>query len=67
MFYCSKEDGDKDLELQQAITDGGSNIKSDGDHAHDPFPLSEREDGKAVNPLRGKDDLESPSTDDSPR
>lgn len=49
----SKEDGNKDLQLRQAITSDDSSIKSDYDHAHDPFPLSEREDGKAVNPLQG--------------
>ena len=51
---CSKEDGDKDLQLRQAITSGDSKISSDADHAHDPFPLNEREDGKVVNPLQGK-------------
>lgn len=53
-LLCSKEDGDKDLQLRQAITSGDSKISADSDHAHDPFPLNEREDGVVVDPLQGK-------------
>ena len=62
---CSKEEGDKDFELKKAITSDDSNIKSDSDHAHHPFPLSEREDGVVVNPLQSDEVSQSRTTDDS--
>ena len=50
---CSKEDSYKDLDLRQAIADGGSNIKSDADDAH----------GR----LKGRDPHAGKGIDDSPR
>jgi len=52
-FVCilthSREDGDRDLLLRQAITNStGPNQKE----SYDPFPLSEREDGEKINPLK---------------
>ena len=61
-LLCSKEDGDKDLQLRQAITAGDSKISADSDHAHDPFPLNEREDGVVVDPLQGKGSSADAST-----
>ena len=47
---CSREKGEKSLELRKALTSKENAIDSTGGHSHDPFPVP-REDGKAVNPF----------------
>ena len=51
VYFLSKEDGEKDLDLRKALTTGTntSNV-AESSSSHDPFPIP-REDGININPL----------------
>ncbi len=52
LVFYSKEDGDRDLKIRQAITDSAIPHQKGMNQSYDPFPLTEREDGAMVNPLK---------------
>lgn len=48
--FCSKEKGERDLALRQAITAGESNLSEKAHRSFDPFPIPSTS-GKSVNPF----------------
>ena len=50
MFFCSKEKGERDLALRQAITAGESSLSEKAHRSFDPFPIPST-GGKSVNPF----------------